>query len=345
MCVPGVAGPDMNKNGQPEGMTVDKNKWTGWGVACVLLGTVTGTGAEGRGVTLGADFTPDFTESSPRPARTTAPVTNAVSPSGTVPGENATQGHQVAPGRQPAVSQAKEGGTTRALRQASHQLAEMTRMRDAAVQRATTASVALKACQAERAQQCPAPETVDEPGAGPSPAVLAGVCAEPAQTESVVMALQAQLETQQTEILRLQLALASAQAQPGTGKPVPPSVTPAEPRDQKALADAQAAAEPDRPADMMTVPRPALSDDTARQSYASGVALAYLVRRDLDTQRSLGLEQEPEGVLAGFVEEFRGQSRMSMDEVQRWVRDNESAVRGAARPDDSVTPSAPAQGR
>ncbi|EAS6427118.1 hypothetical protein EAW94_24075 [Salmonella enterica] len=131
----------------------------------------------------------------------------------------------------------------------------------------------------------------------------------------MVRALQAQLETQQTEILRLQLALAQSR----TAEPLPPAAPP--------------------------VSRPVLSDDSVRRSYASGVALAYLVRRDLETQRSLGLEQMPDGVLAGFVEEFRGESRMSMEDVQRWVRKNESVVRGTTRPDGRVKPSVPAQTR
>ena len=339
MCVPGATGLNRNKNGLSGGTTVGMNKWTVPVMACVLLGTVTGAGAEGRGVTLGADFTPDSTVSSPRPAQMAPPPANAVSPP--VHGERATPAHQAAP----ALSLAKESGTTRALRQTTHQLTEMTRMRDAAVQRATTASAALKACQEERVSQCPAQETADAPVVSPSPAVPAEACPEPAQTETVVMALQAQLETQQTEILRLQLALASAQAQPRAVEPVPASETPAAPREQNAPAGAQTMPEQVVTADAMTVARPALSDDTVRQSYASGVALAYLVRRDLETQRSLGLEQIPDGVLAGFVEEFRGQSRMSMEDVQRWVRKNESAVRGTTRPDGRVTPSVPAQTR
>ncbi|EJT9122834.1 hypothetical protein [Escherichia coli] len=221
---------------------------------------------------------------------------------------------------------ANESGTTRALRQTMHQLNEMTRMRDAAVQRASAASAALKACQEEREPHSPAQET----------AVPAEVCPEPAQTETVVMALQTQLETQQTEILRLQLALAAAQAQPRSAEPVPPSESPAAPHEQNSV-DPQTTPELAATADTMTVSRLAMNDDTVRQSYASGVALAYLVKRDLETQRSLGLEQIPDGVLAGFVEEFRGESRMSMEDVQRWVRKSESVLRG--------TPSAPAQPR
>ncbi|ECH1709786.1 hypothetical protein FPJ26_12880 [Salmonella enterica] len=290
-------------------------KWTAQVIACVLLGTVTSTSAESRREILGGDFTPDTTASSSRPV-------DAVSTS--IPEERAKPAHQPAP----IMSLAKESGTTRALRQTMHQLNEMTKMRDAAVQRASVASAALKACQEEREPHSPEQETTD------TSAVPEEVCPEPAQTETVVMALQTQLETQQTEILRLQLALAAAQAQPRSAESVPPSESSTPTHEQNSVAR-QTTPELAATADMMTVSRLSLNNDTVRQSYASGVALAYLVKRDLETQRSLGLEQIPDGILTGFVEEFRGESRMSMEDVQRWVRKSESVLHG--------TPSAPAQ--
>jgi len=214
-----------------------------------------------------------------------------------------------------------EDGTARALRQATHQLTEMTRMRDEAVRQRSAAGVALKACQDEnvalRAQRPP-----EEAGGCPAQEVTsAGTGTAP---DGALAALQTQLEVQQGEILRLQLALAAAQAKSGAeAVTVPPETeTPPPTTDRD---------------EVIRVVMPALDGEAVRRGYASGVALAYLVKRDLDTQRALGLEQVPDGVLAGFVAEFRGQSRMSMAEVQRQVRENDAAVRAVTRSDEGGT--------